>query len=182
MPEQLKGGAFFTACRDGQRERVEGHVDADGPVDMKSPYKGCTGLMGAARGGQTDLVGYLVSHGADVNATSKSGVTALHWGALHGKEDCVRRLLGANADASIKPHRGGWKGLTALQLAEKFHRPWMVALLRQHAAAAPAPSNVYGKSKLAMEQTAVEVFGKHRTVCFRLSNMLGEGKFFGFLI
>ena len=51
MPEQLDGVRFCMACAFGERERVEGHVDADGPIDIRDGC-GATGLMHAAREGR----------------------------------------------------------------------------------------------------------------------------------
>eukprot|EP01043_Picozoa_sp_COSAG02_P030315 COSAG02_NODE_1929_length_10336_cov_69.703819_3_plen_795_part_00 len=131
-PARLHGHDVWDACYHGRREKVERHVDADGPIDIRNGV-GQTGLMGAVRGGHPDLVGYLVRKGADVNATDNSGETALHWGALIGKEDIVRLLLGANTDVSIKATSGVFKGKTALQVAEEKNHTAVVALLQQHA-------------------------------------------------
>ena len=87
------------------------------------------------------MVGYLVGHGADVNATDNDGETALHRGASSGREDCVRRLLGAGADASIKAHSGRFEGLTALQVAEQENEPAVAALLRQRAVSSTSCTN-----------------------------------------
>jgi ankyrin repeat protein len=62
-----------------------------------------------------DAVAVLVKAGADVNAKSDEGDTALHLAAFDGKLDQVRALvaLGANIDAKDAA------GLTALQVVEK---------------------------------------------------------------
>ena len=44
-----------------------------------------TGLVAAARNGRAEIVAALLSAGADVNAASDSGRTALHWNAIWGK-------------------------------------------------------------------------------------------------
>jgi hypothetical protein len=62
-----------------------------------------------------DAVKTLIEAGADVNAKSDEGDTALHLAAFDGKLDLVRALVagGANLDAKDAA------GLTALQVVEK---------------------------------------------------------------
>ncbi len=65
---------------------------------------GQTPLMLAAAFGTPDAVRFLLDAGADVNARSKSGVTALHWGATEPAK--VRLLLDAKADVNAVSQLG----------------------------------------------------------------------------
>eukprot|EP01048_Picozoa_sp_COSAG05_P028915 COSAG05_NODE_9230_length_638_cov_0.543599_1_plen_96_part_00 len=74
----------------------------------------------AADGGHTAAVEALLRLGADPNATRDSGgSTALMEAALRGHAECVRLLLEAGADATLRATGGGWEGKTALELAEQ---------------------------------------------------------------
>jgi len=59
-------------------------------------------LITAAGQGYLDDLELLLSHGADVNATIKPGLTALHRAKIAGREDVVTFLLEKGADASIE--------------------------------------------------------------------------------
>ena len=72
------------------------------------------------------------------------------------------------ADASIKPHSGGWRGLTALQVAEKCKKPAVAALLRQHATAA---------EKAAAEKAAAEKAAAEKMSSVTVNITKGEGGF-----
>jgi ankyrin repeat protein len=58
-------------------------------------------LLDAARAHDTPGALALVAHGADVNAASSDGTTALHWAAHFGDRVLVERLLQAHARASV---------------------------------------------------------------------------------
>ncbi len=53
---------------------------------------GWTPLHQAARGGDKDIVGYLISKGADVNARSKDGWTPLEYAARNGHTEVAQLL------------------------------------------------------------------------------------------
>ena len=69
---------------------------------------GGTALMSAARSYRSEVVRFLLEHGADVNARTHDGLTALHTAAgetpslPERQAECVRLLLeaGANPDAA----------------------------------------------------------------------------------
>nr|XP_018668743.1 ankyrin repeat domain-containing protein 17 isoform X3 [Ciona intestinalis] len=66
----------------------------------------CTPLMEASSGGYSDIVRLLLSHGADVNATSNTGNTALTYACCGGYEDVVRLLVDAGAELECHNENG----------------------------------------------------------------------------
>lgn len=68
----------------------------------------------AADFGQTDVVEYLISKGANVNAPDKHGLTPLISACFEGHASCVKILLEKGADKDCK----GPDGISALEAAE----------------------------------------------------------------
>lgn len=63
---------------------------------------GETLLHTAAKGGNSTIVGFLLRHGLDPNATdNERGRAPLHWAAGHAHPDVVRLLLEAGAEATM---------------------------------------------------------------------------------
>ena len=52
--------------------------------DMWGNERGLTPLIVAARHNHVEVIGYLLEHGADVNAVEVNGATALVWAAVPG--------------------------------------------------------------------------------------------------
>ena len=84
---------------------------ADANPDRR--FKTLTPLMWAAIEGHTSCMKVLLDYGADVDATTESGLTPTMFATIAGQPDCLRLLLacGAKADA-VTIH-----GKNALQLA-----------------------------------------------------------------
>jgi quinoprotein dehydrogenase-associated probable ABC transporter substrate-binding protein len=78
-----------------------------------SPAEGSRFLPGSTR--PSDIAKGLVERGAEVNAQSKNGVTALMIAATHNSAPMIGLLMDAGADPSIKNKQG----LTATDVAEK---------------------------------------------------------------
>ena len=62
--------------------------------------------MEAASGGYADIVKLLIDHGANVNAKSSVGNTALTYACCGGYEDVVKILLDAGADVEHQNENG----------------------------------------------------------------------------
>ena len=62
--------------------------------------------MEAASGGYADIVKLLIDHGANVNAKSSAGNTALTYACCGGYEDVVKILLDAGADVEHQNENG----------------------------------------------------------------------------
>jgi hypothetical protein len=69
--------------------------------------------MLAANNGRVALLQQLLDHGANVNARTRAGWTALMYAAWNGRTEGARRLLAAGANPAVTD-RIGW---TALQYA-----------------------------------------------------------------
>lgn len=78
--------------------------------------------------GDTDMVAFLLRHGADANAKNNKKVTPLHGAAWTGHKGVVELLLAHGADVNAKNDAGD----TPLRYAESKGHNDIVALLRQH--------------------------------------------------
>jgi ankyrin repeat protein len=77
------------------------------------PAEGARFLPGSTR--PSDIARGLIDRGAEVNAQSKSGITALMIAATHNSAPMIGLLMDAGADPSVKNNLG----LTAADVAEK---------------------------------------------------------------
>ena len=59
-------------------------------------------LTRAASRGHTEVVTLLLARGADANAGSLNGLTALHWAATGGYANSVRALIAKGADPNAR--------------------------------------------------------------------------------
>lgn len=106
-----------------------------------------TPLMVSARAGCRECLSLLLAAGADVNAVSPAGQTALHLAAEAGHTDAVTALLGAGAeiDAAITSLVGENAGLrlgaTPLWFAARNNHPETVGVLLE-AGADPAETAI----------------------------------------
>ena len=76
------------------------------------------------------IVRFVLEHGADVNAQSKSGVTSLHTASSNGALEVVRLLLEHGADVEVKRN----DGQTVLKAATDGGNGEIVKLLGDHGA------------------------------------------------
>ena len=88
-----------------------------------------TPLHAAAARNKIEAVAALISHGADVNARSKSGSTPLMGASDCGHAKVVEALLDAGADKELKSTGGYSKGKTALDYARRENKGDVVAIL-----------------------------------------------------
>ena len=72
----------------------------------------------------------LLRGGAAVDMVDRDGETALMRAAGYGHYECVRLLLEAGADATVRATDGGWEGENALSLMQEWDKAEVAALLR----------------------------------------------------
>jgi uncharacterized protein len=114
--------ALGLAALRGHRRVVELLVSAGAAQDVP----GWPPLVYAAFNGHGDIAAYLISQGADLNAASDNGTTALMAASRGGYIELVRVLLRHKADVN-KPMDSGE---TALDIALKFKNTDIGELLR----------------------------------------------------
>ena len=92
------------AAWDGSIEILETLVEAGANVNAKHPLLQMTALMEAVN--VPESVAFLIKNGADVNAASSVGNTALMEAAIYNKIDSARLLVQAGADVNATNSRG----------------------------------------------------------------------------
>lgn len=75
-------------------------------VEDRGSKGDCTPLIEAASNGFLDIVKLLLQHGANVNAQSSAGNTALHRSSGSGYDDVVELLIQHNADLEHQNENG----------------------------------------------------------------------------
>eukprot|EP01046_Picozoa_sp_COSAG06_P024282 COSAG06_NODE_1972_length_7938_cov_4.377216_3_plen_131_part_00 len=125
MP-QPEGQVLFEAARAGKLDEVEAAVDAGAPMEWANPDRhGTRAIHIASARGHKDVVAFLGSRGADVNAVDDSQYTPLHKAAYQGHASICTTLLALGADPAAKNENGE----TALDLAREYNKPECVAVL-----------------------------------------------------
>lgn len=115
-PEHPKE-AFAWAVKTGDLAGVKNFVEKE-KMDVNMIEEGVakrTPLHWASDFGKTEVIAYLLSKGAKVNAKDNYGITPLLAATYEGHTEAVKMLLEAKADPSIK----GPDGSTAKEAAEK---------------------------------------------------------------
>jgi ankyrin repeat protein len=131
---------LMAVARSGQVEAARLLLDAGADINAKEDWGGQSALMWAAARNQADMVGFLASRGADLDARgvirqwerktiteprpkdmNKGGFTALLYAAREGCVDCARRLIEAGADPDLEdPERVSPLNMALLNLHFDF--------------------------------------------------------------
>ena len=97
---------IWKAAASGNIEAIKQHLEAGTDVDAKEPPGGGTPLLVAATFGRIEVAKFLIEKGANVNARSNDGATALHGAAFFCHTEVVKLLLGKGAVVDAKNIRG----------------------------------------------------------------------------
>jgi ankyrin repeat protein len=112
---------LMAAARSGHVEAARRLLEAHADINAKEDWGGQSALMWAAAQSQAEMVRFLASHGADVNARgvirqwerkviteprpkdmNKGGFTPLLYAAREGCVECARHLIAAGADPDLE--------------------------------------------------------------------------------
>ena len=123
---QPEGIVLYEAAADGKLDEVEAAVDAGAPMEWANPDAGgARAVHAASHEGHKDVVAFLGSRGADVNAVDDKQDTPLHYAAVNGHTSVCTTLLALGADPAAKNEWGD----TALDYARQNNKPECVAVL-----------------------------------------------------
>ena len=130
--------ALSLAAYKGKLPFVKRLVEAGADVNLY----GWPPLIYASFNGHAAVVDYLLKKGAEVNATTANGSTALLFAARFGHLEVVELLLQNNADPNLANERGA----TAIDWALKTENTDIADLLRK-AGGRPGNPEAVGRSK-----------------------------------
>jgi hypothetical protein len=150
LPHNNTNSAFLVVC--GAPYDANGFRERDSPQLVQvmlqhgaelnaSDYIGCTPLFCAVAAWYPKTVRVLLDYGANTNAINTYGDTPLHWvvqvycssNTGHGITDATEILPQLVAHGA-NPNLPNKTGVTGIQIAQRNHRPDLVALLRQYGA------------------------------------------------
>ena len=86
----------------GKMRIVKSLVESGENVNVREEFHGGVPLHMAAHEGQTDVVRYLVSQGADIDAKDCDDMTPLHWAARGGKIKTIITLVSLGANMNVR--------------------------------------------------------------------------------
>ena len=110
--------SIHRAAWEGNIKAIEQHWAAGKDVNAKDDLYGDTPLLWAAGFGHKEVVGMLITKGADVNAKSGGGWTPLHYATGGNDKEIVLLLIAKDADLNAKNandritplHWAAWRG------------------------------------------------------------------------
>ena len=97
---------IWTAAATGNLEAIKQHLEAGIDVNARELSGGGTPLIVAAIFGRVEAAELLLEKGANVNAGSNDGATALHGAAFFCRTEIVKLLLYKGAEINAKNIRG----------------------------------------------------------------------------
>lgn len=125
-PEDMN---LFESIRAGEIETAVEIIEEGAEVNIRTDDEHeFTPMMFAAGMGNLELVKALVENGADLDAKSASGQTALIWAARGGSLEVADYLLEQGADPDIKDSGGE----TALDWSKRNDNEQLQTLLKEH--------------------------------------------------
>ena len=103
-------------------------VDGGADIDVAVPGNNIRPLHNAATNGCTHVCEFLLKYGADMDAQTAQGDTALHLAAVNGHADIVSLLLSFHANHAVSNSAG----VTAEQLASAKGYDSIAGMIQQH--------------------------------------------------
>ncbi|KAI8668475.1 Helo-like-N domain-containing protein [Fusarium keratoplasticum] len=125
VPNIVGETPLMYAVQLGHVDQVKALIDAGAAVNIKKKNGG-SALSYAAN---TEIADLLIRAGADVHATNRDGVTALHVLAGSNRTEMIEKLLFAGARVDTRTFRSG---ITPLHYAAQYDSPDAVRLLSIH--------------------------------------------------
>lgn len=130
------GQQWIEHAKRGDRPAMEALLAQDESlVSYKARGIGHTAMHWAASSGDRQMMQWLLSLGADVNARNTSDATPLHTAAASGQAFALEWLLAHGADGTLKND----DDLTPAAMAKKKNRPDLATTIDQHMANPPPP-------------------------------------------
>ena len=107
-------GEIHDACKAGDLAKVKALLAKDSSLLQSKTEEGKTPLHMATGWGQVEIVTYLLSIGADINAVNNNGGNPIHVAASQNKPECARILVAHGAQINAKQ---GKTGATPIMIA-----------------------------------------------------------------
>jgi ankyrin repeat protein len=122
------GEQLFGAVQSGDLVRVKQLVANGAPLDWKNPEMfSQTPIFPAAYGPHPEILAFLLSKGANINAQDEDGETALHRAAHYGYSETVKVLLKNKANTKLKDKWGN----TPYDTAVKRENTYVAKLIKK---------------------------------------------------
>lgn len=99
----IKAQDIYQAVSDGDLDSVKKIVEAYPEAVNSSDDKGNTPLHIAVLEAKVDILQYLITNGADINAKNRQSMSPLYYACLEKKTDVVQMLVQHGADVNTQP-------------------------------------------------------------------------------
>ena len=122
--------AYNSGNTDTARLLIANGANIESRNNLELRQQHLTPLLAASVNGQARLVELLRDHGANTQATSMQGGTALHLAAWKGHMEVARTLIASGVDVNARDHDGN----TPLSIADYYGHSNLVRFLRSRGA------------------------------------------------
>lgn len=116
----LWAGEIHDACKAGNLEKVKSMLQADPSLLQSVTPEGKSPLHMATGWGKTDIVTYLLSIGADINALNNDGGKPIHVAASQNQPACAEILLNNGAELESTRTEGGYTPLAIAVFKDSY--------------------------------------------------------------
>lgn len=111
MNQDALNSKLFDACHVGDFEAVNRLMDAGAQIDAKQGDQQMSPIHLAAQNGHSEVVLFLSTNGADIDALNAKGETPLHLAAYEGHDEVCETLIEYGADVNANEHHDKWTPL-----------------------------------------------------------------------